>query len=175
MGHLKSISRTYPIKKCLLALAAFGLMFPGISVAQPDAASDDPTSKQSSAEPSLNASRSVLADGNYLFGQSQTRDELGLTYAVFSVKNNQTVGAFYQPSSSFDCFSGQINPNELSVSIVDSYDQTIYPYEIAVSLDNSLVAGGAAGAYTLDGFYRIDELSDQDRQVLSVCQADFAK
>ncbi len=174
MAHLKSISRTHLIKKFSLAFAACGLIFPGASVAQPEALSAALSSKHSSAESSA-VSRAVLSDGNYLFGQSPARDELGMTYAVLSVKSNQTIGAFYQPRSSFDCFSGQMSANELSVNIVNSYDQTVYPYEIAVSLDNSVVAGNAAGGYILDGFYRIDELSNQDQEMLAVCQADFAE
>lgn len=168
MGHLKSISYTNFAKKCLLAIAACGLIFPSASVAQSEASSSRSFSKSSSA------ARTVLADGTYLFGQTAVPNELGMTYAVLSVEGNQTVGAFYQPRSSFDCFSGQISPSELSVDVVDSYNQTVHPYEIAVSLDNSLVAGNAAGAYTLDGFYRIDEIGDRDRQMLAVCQADFA-
>ena len=163
MGHLKNTSRTHIVKKCLLALATCGLMFPSASVAQ----SVNQAAKQ--------LERPVLTDGTYLFGQSQTPDQLGMGYAVFSVENNQTVGAFYQPRSSFDCFTGQISPNAMSVRIVDSYDQTVYPYEVAVSLDNTLVAGSAAGAYTLDGFYRINEVSAQDYEMLATCKADFAE
>ena len=170
MGHLKNISRTHFTKKCLLVLATCGVTFFGASVALPEAIADTLSSKQSPA-----GSSPVLADGNYLFGQSPERDQLGMTYAVLSVKNNRTVGAFYQPRSSFDCFAGEISPNELSINIVNSYDQTVYPYEIAVSLDNSVVAGNAASAYTLDGFHRLDELSNQDQEILAVCQVDLAE
>lgn len=165
MGYLKSLSAHHPsIKKCLMALAVCGLMFPGASVAQ-----------TTSETTSINAPRTVLADGTYLFGQSENRDELGMTYAVFSVQDNKTVGAFYQPRSSFDCFSGHLTPTELAVNIVDSYSQVVYPYEVAVTLDDILVAGQAAGAYTLDGFHQISALSDKDREILAVCQADFAQ
>ena len=163
MGHLKKISRTHIVKKCLIALAACGLMFPSASVAQ----SFSQTAKQSE--------RPVLTDGTYLFGQNQTPGQMGVGYVIFSVENNQTVGAFYQPRSSFDCFTGQISPNAMSVNIVDSYDQTVYPYEVAVSSDNTLVAGSGAGAYTLDGLYRIDEVSAQDYEMLATCKADFAE
>ena len=159
MGYLESISiPSFPIKKCLLALASCGLLFPSASVAQP----------------AFDASRSVLEDGTYLFGESRDRDELGKTYAIFSVRDNQTVGAFYQPRSSFDCFSGQISPTELAINIVDSYSQTVYPYEVAVTLNDTLVAGDGASAYALNGFYRLNEVSDKDREMLAVCQADLA-
>ena len=180
MGHLKTTSRIHlassnALKKCLLALATCGLVLSsasaGAGIAQSNASPDRLLSKQASAS----ATRAVLADGVYLFGQTETPNELGMAYTVFSVSRNQAVGAVYQPRSSFDCFSGQISPDKLAMNIVDSYDQTAYSYEIAVSLDNSLVAGNAAGAYSLDGFHRIDELSGKDLEMLAVCQADLAE
>ncbi|MGC1307210.1 MAG: hypothetical protein WA885_08280 [Phormidesmis sp.] len=121
------------------------------------------------------SSHAVLADGTYLFGQSPEPGVAGSTYAVFSVKNNRTVGAFYQPRSSFDCFSGEISPSQLAVNVVDSYTQTVHPYAVAVALSDSLVAGEAAGAYALEGFSPIDTLSAQDYEILEICQADLAQ
>jgi hypothetical protein len=165
MFFLKSLP-AHLFQASLLATAAIGVAFPGISLAQLAAA----TSTVSQASP-----QTVLADGTYLFGQSPNPNEPGSDYAVFSVKNNQTIGAFYQPNSSFDCFSGEISPNRLAVDIVESYTQTSYPYAIAVTTDDTLTAGGAAGAYTLKGFHQIDTISSQDQAILAVCQADFAK
>ncbi|MGI8934884.1 hypothetical protein [Leptolyngbya sp. BC1307] len=163
MASIKSVStRTGLLKRSLLAVAALGLAFPGVSVAQ-------------TAAPQASATRTVLADGTYLFGQSPEPGEIGATYAVLSVENNQTVGAFYQPSSSFDCFSGQIMPDKLAVNVVDSYDQTVHPYSIALAVDDSPVVGAAAGAYGLEGFHRIESISDQDQEILGVCQADLAQ
>ncbi|MEL6815367.1 MAG: hypothetical protein AAFP03_11205, partial [Cyanobacteria bacterium J06598_3] len=87
------------------------------------------------------SSRNILEDGTYLFGQSPTPNQLGAAYAILSVENNQTVGAFYQPHSSFDCFSGEVLPNRLAVNVIDSYEQTTHPYSVAVTVEDSLVAG----------------------------------
>jgi hypothetical protein len=151
-------------KASLLALAAVGIAFPGVSRAQ--------LSSFDTSAPAT-APRAVLADGTYLFGQSPNPGEAGSDYAVFSIKDNQTVGAFYQLNSSFDCFSGEISPSRLSVNIVESYTQESYPYAIAVALDDNLTAGSAAGGYTLKGFHQIDTLSALDHQILAVCQADL--
>lgn len=163
MASIKSASSpTNLFKRSLLAVAALGLVFPSVSMAQ-------------AAPTQASANRTVLADGTYLFGQSPEPGELGATYAVFSVDNNQTVGAFYQPSSSFDCFSGQVTPDQLAVNVVDSYEQTVHPYAIALAVDESPVAGEAAGAYGLEGFHRIESISAQDQEILGVCQADLAQ
>ncbi|MEO0647119.1 MAG: hypothetical protein AAFZ17_13330 [Cyanobacteria bacterium J06650_10] len=162
------------VKKSFLAIATLGLILPTVSTLQVSRAeaSSNP-SKNSSGAPS---SRTVLEDGTYLFGQSPQPDQIGSAYAVLSVQNNQTIGAFYYPHSSFDCFSGQVLPDRLAVNVVDSYDQVSYPYEVALSVsDDSLVAGSAAPAYTLEGFHQINELSTQDLEMLAVCKSDFAQ
>lgn len=159
----KCFSQALSRPKALAAIAAVGLLVPGLSSSYNAADANGP-------QP---AERSVLADGTYLFGQSPQPDQIGSTYTVFSVKNSQIVGAFYQPRSSFDCFSGQLQADRLAVTVVDSYSQSVYPYEVALSADTTLVAGNGAGAYGLEGFHRIETLSTQDAEILSVCAADL--
>lgn len=179
MTFLKSIStRTHFIKASLLAVAAIGFVFPEISPAQSSLQPSADTTQSSVSTlvvADTSAGRAVLEDGDYLFGQSPEPGTNGAAYAVLSVQNNQTIGAFYQPNSSFDCFYGEVQPNRLAVNVVDSYEQTIHPYDIALTLDSSLIAGNGAGSYTLEGFYRLDSLSAQDLEMLSVCKADFAE
>lgn len=165
------------LKASLLAIAAIGVAFPGVSGAQVSSEMSDKsdTSASETARLKGSAAQTVLEDGTYLFGQSPNPDQNGSDYIVFSVKNNQTVGAFYQPSSSFDCFSGEISPNRLSVEIVESYTRETYPYAVAVTLDEPLVAGEAASAYLLKGFHQIEALSVKDQEILAVCQADLAQ
>lgn len=159
-------------KNALLVAATAGFFFPIASTTPSASASttvNNTIAKKSSAE------RAVLEDGSYLFGQSPNANELGSTYAILSVQNNQVIGAFYQPHSSFDCFSGHIYPNLLDISVVNSYEQTAYPYEIAVTVDSTLIAGGGAGAYTLEGFHRLESLSEQDQNILTTCQTDLVQ
>ena len=169
--------RTKILKASLLVLAAVGVAFPGVSSAQVSSEMSDElvTSALEVARSKGLAAQTVLEDGTYLFGQSPQPDQDGSDYIVFSVKDNQTVGAFYQPHSSFDCFSGEISLDRLSVEIVESYTQETYPYAVAVTLDEPLVAGEGAGSYSLKGFNRIATLSAQDQEILAVCQADLAR
>lgn len=153
------------IKASLLTMAALGLALPTASYAQ----------RNLSDETSSTPSRPVLEDGTYLFGQSPSQDVIGSTYIVMSVQDNQTIGAFYMPRSSYDCFSGNVSPTRLAVDIVDSYTQAVYPHTVAVTLTDTLVAGEAAGAYALEGFHRIDQLSEKDAEMLAVCSTDFAQ
>ena len=171
MFSLESVSSRFQlINKTFLTFAVLGLAIPSASLAQPVSK----VSANSNTYPS-SATHTVLADGIYLFGQSPNPNQIGAAYAIFSVQANQTVGAFYQPQSSFDCFTGEAYPNQLAVNVIDSYNQTIYPYNIALTVEDTLVAGNAAGAYTLDGFHRIEDISANDEWMLSTCQANIAQ
>ncbi|MEL6776979.1 MAG: hypothetical protein AAFO06_06960 [Cyanobacteria bacterium J06597_16] len=171
MTLLSSASpRTQRLKKTLLALAVCGLAFPSVSNAQVVDSSADVTTARAST------SRPALDEGTYLFGQSPEANQVGSAYAVFSVQNNnQIIGAFYHPHSSFDCFSGEVLSDQLAVNVIDSYDQTGHPYSVALRVEEALVAGAGAGAYTLEGFHRISEVSQGDYDMLAVCQADFSQ
>lgn len=169
--------QTKLFKASLLALTAIGIALPGVSSAKVTSDLLDKSASDTSEASHLKGSstQEVLENGTYLFGQSQNPNQNGSDYIVFAVKDNRTVGAFYQPNSSFDCFSGEITPERLAVNIVESYTQTTYPYAIAMTTDEPLVAGEAAGAYTIEGFNQLEALSAQDQEILAVCQADLAQ
>ncbi|MEM9162235.1 MAG: hypothetical protein AAGC54_04105 [Cyanobacteria bacterium P01_F01_bin.4] len=115
----------------------------------------------------------ALADGIYLYGQAPDRNELGSVYLVFEVNAEQTVGAFYMPASSFDCFYGNVTPDALDLTVVDSYEQTHHPYSIALEITQPLVAGAAADSLGLQGFHPIAEVTAQEHQILGTCQANY--
>ena len=113
-----------------------------------------------------------LADGVYAFGDRPEADQIGATYMVMAVNKGDVVGGFYQPASSFDCFSGQITGQTLDLTVVNSYEQTEHPFSLAMEA-NDPVASQAGGVtqWVPTGFHALTELSDTDRTVLQVCQA----
>lgn len=116
-----------------------------------------------------------LPDGTYLYGQSAQPDQIGSAYMVFTVNHDQVVGAFYMPYSSFDCFQGEFQADQLALTIVDSYDQTSYPYAVALQ-PVSAIASSQAGTsvpVSLQGFHRLPAVSANDQRILATCQADF--
>lgn len=132
-------------------------------------------SEQSSGQ-SVQLNPRSLADGVYLYGQAPEPEQLGAAYMVFEVNQGDVVGAFYMPRSSFDCFSGRFEADRLALTIVDSYEQTRYPYAIALDSTSSVaMAGGETIAPVgLEGFQRIAQLSANDQRILSTCKADHA-
>lgn len=113
-----------------------------------------------------------LADGVYLYGEQSVAAQTGSVYMVFEVSGRRTVGAFYMPSSSFDCFYGDISSTRLNLTVIDSYDQTSHPYSVAVQAQQTLAAGGAGAeaGFNISGFTSIDSLSELDQNILETCQ-----
>lgn len=114
-------------------------------------------------------------DGVYLYGQVAQPDQLGAAYMVFQVERDRVVGAFYMPHSSFDCFYGEVTPQELALTIVDSYDRTAYPYAVALEQTSNVasLSGQAIAPVQLDGLVRLEALSANDERILGVCQTNY--
>ncbi|MGB3308355.1 MAG: hypothetical protein WBG32_15405 [Nodosilinea sp.] len=115
--------------------------------------------------------------GRYLFGQVPQPDKIGQGYVVLERTGDRVYGALYYPSSSFDCFYGQVEGTDLAMTIVNSYDQEAYPYSLALA-DGPAVAtsetNGDLAPFGLSGFFALDTLSDNDHRMLDVCQAAVA-
>lgn len=115
----------------------------------------------------------TVLNGTYLYGQTSQAEQLGSTYLVFEVdRYQQVIGAFYMPQSSFDCFQGEFQANQLALTITDSYDRTTHSY--AVALDQTAVAdrsGVAIASLDLAGFHAIETVGANDQSILATCKA----
>lgn len=121
------------------------------------------------------SAQTTLPNGVYLYGQSAQRDQIGQAYFVFEVRQGKLVGGLYMPRSSFDCTYGSVQPDKVALTVVGTYDKVESPYEIA-TVRNSSVASRDNPAFLnvgLEGFQRINKLSDVDRHVLSVCKTNY--
>jgi hypothetical protein len=116
-----------------------------------------------------------LPDGVYLYGETPAPDQIGATYMVFEVDNNQVTGAFYMPRSSFDCFQGGFAGNQLDVTVVNSYDQTAHAVSLIVEDDNYIASIGnpVTAPARLNGLHNLEAVSETDQHILETCKADF--
>lgn len=116
-----------------------------------------------------------LPDGVYLYGESSEPNELGRAYLIFEVRSAQLIGAFYMPSSSFDCLYGTVEPQQLALTIVDSYENTEYSY--AVGIEHSPIASSQNPArdniVRLEGLQSISTVSENDQRILNVCKENY--
>lgn len=115
----------------------------------------------------------ALADGVYLYGQSPEPEKMGSEYLVFEVNQGEVIGGFYMPRSSFDCFYGDVSSEQLALTVINSYEQTHHPYSVALQSEDTVASRGSGSApMGLEGYHRLDDLSDTDRQILATCKAD---
>jgi hypothetical protein len=116
---------------------------------------------------------SLIADGVYVYGQSEKRDQVGHTYFVFEVKQGSLTGALYSPRSSFDCTYGRVQSGELALNVIDSYEKKSYPFEIALDRSSTVASrNGVAAPVSLQGFKKVVEgVSAGDRAMLKSCKA----
>jgi hypothetical protein len=171
MRHIRSI-----LTGTLLSLGLSASVLPSLAQANEASAPDRLAQAPTPASTVSNlVNRSPIPDGVYLYGQTAEPEQMGSAYMVFEVSQNQVVGAFYMPNSSFDCFQGEFQGSALAVNITDSYAQEVYPYEVALESDATVaqVGEGAIAPIGLEGYHHIETVSDNDQRILAVCQADF--
>jgi hypothetical protein len=115
-------------------------------------------------------------DGVYFYGESPQLDQLGHGYMVFEARQHKLVGALFLPRSSFDCFYGQVGPNHLGMTVIDSYDRTLHPYQMALE---PVAIASSPDAQNLqfkpEGMHRIAELRDDELGYLETCRQDVQK
>lgn len=117
-----------------------------------------------------------LPDGIYLYGQSTQPDELGNGYFVFESKQGQVVGALYMPRSSFDCAAGNFKSDQLALTVTNSYDRITNPLEIALDRSAPIASSGNAPlGVGLQGFHKLEKVTDNDLRMLNVCKTDLQR
>lgn len=169
-GFRKALTRLHPVFD-VLGLTVLLFLGGHLSAqAQDSQLSGDRTPVETNT---LIAQHQFLADGTYLYGESPQPEQIGKAYMVFEVKQGQITGAFYMPSSSFDCFSGVAQGNQLNLNITESYSQQTYSHSIGFNNSSVVAAVGSQGAdknnLALDGFHRLSNLSQNDQRILSQC------
>jgi hypothetical protein len=112
----------------------------------------------------------TIPNGQYLYGEVTTPNEIGNAYLVFEAVDGRVSGAFYMPHSSFDCFTGELASDRLEMTLVDSYEGSAWNYEIPIDRQ-AVVASNATVSLpvALQGYHQLAELSDNDRRILNVC------
>jgi hypothetical protein len=98
-----------------------------------------------------------LADGTYLYGESDQPNQAEVTYFVFEVKQGNVQGALYE---------------QLSLKILNTYEKTETPLQVALDR-TSLVASSNNTPMLqvgLQGLKSVGSLSDLDRSILATCK-----
>lgn len=133
------------------------------------------TSADSTQVALAQAVTSTMPEGIYLYGRSPDPEEIGQEYLVFEAQHGKIVGAFYMPSSEFNCFHGTVESNQMNLTVLDPYDQTAFSYSIALNQETPVASNGdqlqTENQYQLEGYEAISTVSENDQRILSVCKA----
>ncbi|MEB3293271.1 MAG: hypothetical protein VKJ24_08915, partial [Synechococcales bacterium] len=181
----RTISPISPIARWVthytsLALAVAlggGIVAPAIAEVTPTADVIPATPVERPAPTSQNSATTAptLPDGTYLYGESEQPNQIGRAYFVFEVQQGKVLGALYMPSSSFDCTYGNFQADRMALKVINSYERTIYPYEIGLTRSSQVAStGSSALPLGLEGFKPISQVSDNDRRMLSMCKTAIA-
>jgi len=161
------------VKQAAPMIAGFSLALVG-SVAGLMATNAPAQATPRNLEKTVIAQNTTLPDGVYLYGQSPKPDELGKGYFVFEARQGKLVGALYMPRSSFDCTYGQLEPDHVSLTVVDSYDRSENPFVFATERNDSVASRDPVVApISLEGFHRLSNLSENDQRILNVCKQNY--
>lgn len=118
-----------------------------------------------------------VADGAYLFGESEQPGELGKEYMIFEVNQGEIKGAFFSPSSDFSCFKGAIADEMMSLMVEDETTQTLTAISVPLYLSNEVAASEMffpfESALGLQGTYRIAKVDSISLSLLETCKAEL--
>lgn len=132
------------IKAVLAVSSALVLGSPGIAVAEP-------------INITASSKSTPLADGTYLYGDSDQANQMGQGYVVFKKQGQTITGAFYFPQSEFSCFTGTVKNQRLEVLSLGM------PHENVMEVEVPLTA-----------MHRIPTVGSSEQNSLGVCQKEVA-
>ena len=126
-------------------------------------------------------------DGVYLYGQSPEPQQIGQEYIVIEVSKGKAVGAFYLPSSEFNCFNGTIEAGKLALLLANGPETEAYPDttssnteepQVAIVGDRSFGENSSNEITTpysvaLQNYHQLPKVSDSDKQILAACKSNY--
>lgn len=116
-------------------------------------------------------------NGVFLYGNSPQFGQFGKNYIVFEKQDSKVVGAMYMPASEFNCFQGTLDKSGDMAMTVKGYVGDINLNQVAsrnvlpTAKDSELT--NYAYSITLQDYYQLDTVGNNERRILKVCKAKF--
>ncbi len=166
-----------PVKQAAPMIAGFSLALTSLMAINPPAQAAPRTPGKTTLQTTAMAQATTMPDGVYLYGQAAQPEQIGKGYFVFEARQGKLIGALYMPRSSFDCTYGAVEPDKVSLTVIDSYDRSENPYIIATERDGSVASNTnpVMAPIGLEGYQRISNVSANDRRILNVCKQHYQK
>ncbi len=77
-----------------------------------------------------NSSNRLIANGTFLYGESNQPGRRNSEYVVFENKSGKVFGAVFLANSEFSCFHGKLRSSQLNMMVVDSDSNAAHPYAV---------------------------------------------
>jgi len=159
-----------PVKQAAPMIAGFSLALTGLMAMNAPA-----QATPRNLDKTVIAQATTLPDGVYLYGQSAQPEQIGKGYFVFEARKGKLIGALYMPRSSFDCTYGDIESEQVSLTVINSYDRSENPYVIATERNGSVASreNPVVAPIGLEGYHRLSNISANDQRILNVCKQHY--
>lgn len=163
------------VKQAAPMIAGFSLALTGLMATNAPAQAAPRNLEKTATRATVMAQATTLPDGVYLYGQSTQPEQIGKGYFVFEARQGKLIGALYMPRSSFDCTYGSIEPDKVSLMVIDSYDRSENPYVIATERNGSVASrdNPVVAPLGLEGYHRLPNVSANDQRILNVCKQNY--
>lgn len=77
-----------------------------------------------------NSSSRLMANGTFLYGESNQPGRRNSEYVVFENKSGRVFGAVFLANSEFSCFHGKLRSSQLNMMVVDLDSNAAHPYAV---------------------------------------------
>jgi hypothetical protein len=77
-----------------------------------------------------NSNGRLIANGTFLYGESNQPGRLNSEYVVFENKSGRVFGAVFLANSEFSCFHGKLRSSQLNMMVVDTDSNAAHPYAV---------------------------------------------
>ncbi len=113
-------------------------------------------------------STNSIANGVYLYGESNRPDVLGKEYMIFETTRDRAIGAFYLPRSEFSCFYGQVKGSRLNLTIIDPFDGQKSKFTLIYNRRG--LSASKQPPMSKPIYQRLEKISKNDRRILGICK-----
>lgn len=151
-------------KVCLTGLLISAVLTSGFTLS----AQAKPLASHSSLQSTLSSgtvatNNRSLANGTYMYGESNQPGETGREYVVFENHGGVAIGAVFLANSEYSCFSGQVKPYQLDMMVEDAHENVSRPY--AISLES------VSGETTTGLEYRsVQQIGPKEVSLIQTCR-----
>ena len=113
-------------------------------------------------------STNSIANGVYLYGESNRPDVIGKEYMIFETTRDRVIGAFYLPRSEFSCFYGDFKGSQLNLTIIDPFDGQ--KSKSTLTYDRRGLSASKQPLMGQPSYQSLDKISQNDRRILGICK-----